>query len=138
MHAVLIIIPEFVRNVLWFAGVGGAVHNPVAFERIAVDVADVVPDGWSTSVSVLVLHGLGVKLVLGRSELDGPSLEGGKDSPLLSVRFARLESLPDLGESTARRRSVAHVDLVVAHVVDQSATSRSSSRGGQEGHDGRG
>lgn len=135
LHAVGIIVGVTVGLLLGVAVLRVGGDLPVAVPGVAIDLAQVVPDDAVVVSGVLiledVLQGLGVR------KLDGPAVTVGELSVLLGVSLVRLEPLVDLLVSTVGGRSVAHLDLVVASILDNSlAKGVGEGSAGQDGSGG--
>jgi len=116
LHAVGIVVGVTVGLLLGVAVLGVGGDLPVTVPGVAVDLAQVIPDDTVLVSGVLVLkdvlEGLGVR------ELDGPAVVVGELGVLLSVRLVGLEPLVDFIVSAELGRNVAHLDLVVASILD--------------------
>jgi len=113
------------------AGRGRSGDLPVAVPRVAIDVAQVVPDDPVGVEGVLILHD--VCHVRGLRQLERPAIAVGKLGPRLIVGAAGLKNLVNLLETTISSWGVVEVDFVAAGVVDNGLThGLGESRGGQE------
>lgn len=120
MHSIGVVGSVAVSLLLGSAGGGVGGDFPVAVPRVAVDLAQVVPDSAVIVEGVLVLEDIRKRSAVGK--LEGPSVAVGKLSPLLSVLAVGGKSLVDLGVSAIGRGSVEKVDVVVALVDNDGAT----------------
>jgi hypothetical protein len=100
---------------------------PVSIPGVAVDLAQVVPDGSIVLVSVLVLE----NVLEGRAvrKLDRPAVSVGKRSPGLGVGLGGRQDLVNLGVTTVGRGNVGKSDIVAA-LVDNNGTSDGVGGGG--------
>ena len=135
LHAVGIVVGVTVGLLLGVAVLGVGGDLPVAVPGVAIDLAQVVPDDAVTVSGVLVLKD--VLQRLGVRKLDGPAVAVGELSVLLRVGLVRLEPLVDLLVSAVGGGDVAHLDLVVASILDNSLTeSVGEGSAGQDGGSG--
>jgi hypothetical protein len=131
LHTVGIVVGVTVRLLLGVAALSVGGNLPVAVPGVAVDLAQVVPDGTIVVRGVLVLENVLERVRV--RELEGPAVAVGQLSPLLSVGLVRLEPLVDLIVSSALGGDVAHLDFVVAGVLDDGvAKSVSDGSAGQK------
>jgi len=131
LHAVGIISGVAVSLLLGSAGsrVGGDL--PVSVPRVAVDLAQVVPDGSVVLESVLVLENVLEGRAVG--ELDRPAIAVGEGSPLLGVGVRRRQDLVNLRVTTIGRRDVGKGDIVAALVDNNGTSNRVGSSSGHQG-----
>ena len=135
LHAVGVIVGVTVGLLLGLAVLGVGGDLPVAVPGVAVDLAQVVPEHAIVVDGVLVLEDV-VEVLIVR-ELDGPAVAVGELSVLLSVGLVGLDHHVDLLESTAGGRDVAHLDLILAGVLDDGVAEGVGDRGaGQKGRGG--
>jgi len=120
LHAVGIVVGVTVGLLLRAAVLGVGGDLPVAVPGVAVNLAQVVPDDAVVVSGVLILKDVLQRLRVGK--LEGPAVAVRQLSVLLSVSLVRLEPHVDLLVSTAGGGDVAHPDLVVASVLDNSVT----------------
>jgi hypothetical protein len=104
---------------------------PVSIPGVAVDLAQVVPDGSIVLVSVLVLENVLEGRAVGK--LDRPAVSVGERSPGLGVGVRGTKDLVDLRVSTVGRRNVDKSDIVVALVDDDGLTNRVGGSSGNQG-----
>ena len=135
LHAVGVVVGVTVGLLLGLAVLGVGGDLPVAVPGVAVDLAQVVPEHAVVVDSVLVLEDVVEVLVVG--ELDGPAVAVGKLSVLLSVGLVGLDHHVDLLVSATGGRDVAHLDLVLAGVLDDGVAEGIGERSaGQKGRGG--
>jgi hypothetical protein len=104
---------------------------PVSVPGVAVDLAQVIPDGSVVLVGVLVLEDVLKGRAVGK--LDGPAVAVGERSPGLGVGVRGTKDLVDLRVSTVGRRDVDKSDIVVALVDDDGLTNRVGSSSSNQG-----
>lgn len=108
---------------------------PVAIPRVAVNSAQVIPDGAVVVGGVLVLEDVVQSLVLGK--LDRPAIAVRELLVLLGVSLIGLELLVDLLVATVGSRNVAEGDLVLAGILNDGVAEGVRKRSaGQEGREG--
>jgi hypothetical protein len=135
LHSVGVVVGVTVGLLLGLAVLGVGGDLPVAVPGVAVDLAQVVPQHAIVVDGVLVLEDVVEVLVVG--ELDGPAVAVGELGVLLSVGLVGLEHLVDLLESAAGGRDVAHLDLILAGVLNNGVAEGVGERGaGQKGRGG--
>jgi len=137
LHAVGVVVGVTVGLLLGVAVLGVGGDLPVAVPGVAVDLAQVVPKHAIVVDGVLVLEDVVKRLIV--RKLDRPAAAVGELSVLLSVGLVGLEHLVDLLMSAAEGRDVAHLDLIVARVLDdgvsKSVGERSAGQKGRGGDD---
>lgn len=104
---------------------------PVTIPGVAVDLAQIVPDGSVVLEGVLVLENVVQGSAVGK--LDRPSVSVGELGPLLSVGSISGEGLVDLRVTSIVRRDVGKGNIVVALVDNNSAANRVGGSGGHQG-----
>jgi hypothetical protein len=135
LHAVCVVVGVTVGLLLGLAVLGVGGDLPVAVPGVAVDLAQVIPKHAVVVDGVLVLKDVVKGLVVGK--LDGPAVAVGELSVLLSVGLVGLDHHIDLLVSAAGGRDVAHLDLILAGVLDDGVAEGVGERGaGQKGRGG--
>lgn len=114
------------------AGLGVGSDHPVAVPWVAVDLAQVVPDGAVILEGVLVLEDVVQILVLG--ELEGPASASGQLLPLRRVAAARVEGVLSSLVAAVLGGDDSQLDVVAAHVLNDGVADRLGH--GRAGHEG--
>lgn len=115
---------------LLLRGAGSSVGSdlPVSVPGVAVNFAQVVPDGSIVLEGVLVLENVAEGRAVGK--LDRPAVAVGELGPLLGVAVGRRQDLVDLRVTTIGRGNVGKSNIVAALVDNNSASNRLGSSGG--------